>query len=116
VTIWAEKGLPSAGLYGAPAAWLVNTQLNYSLVSWICASDVQLVPLVALGFALVSLAAGYLSWRAWRSSPPLPSADDPGSARPHRLVAGVGTLIAVLFTLVILLQGAAGLVFNGCER
>jgi hypothetical protein len=111
-----RNGVPSAGLYAGPLAWMANTQANYSLVPWVCASKVQLVPVVALVLALVSLVGAYLSWRAWRTSPATPGVDDSASARPHRLIAGVGVLMSVLFCLVILLQGAAGFVFQGCER
>jgi hypothetical protein len=110
------SGIPSAGLYAGPLAWMANTQANYSLVPWVCANRLQLVPVVALVLALVSLAGAYLSWQAWRTSPAAPGVDDSGSAQPRRLIAGVGALMSALFCLVILLQGAAGLVFQGCER
>ena len=111
-----RSGVPSAGLYAGPLAWMVNTQANYSLVPWVCASKVQLVPVVALVLFLVSLAGAYLSWRAWRTTPSMPEMDNAGTGRPHRLLAGVGTLMSGLFCLVILLQGAAGFVLQGCER
>jgi hypothetical protein len=110
------KGLPSAGVYVGPAAWLLSTQANYALVPWICAHQVRLVPLVALGLAMLSLFGGFLSWRAYRSSSVTPQSDSTGAGRPHRFVAIVGMAIAGLFTVVILVHGAAGLVFHGCER
>ena len=62
------KGLPSAGIYAGPGAWLVDTQANYALVPWICAHQFRLVPLVALAMVLVSLSGGFLSWRAWATT------------------------------------------------
>ena len=116
VTTWIDHGIPSAGIFAGPAAWLLNTQINYALVPWICAHGIQLVPFVTFGTALISLSGGLLSWRAWQASEPAPRIDDPFSAQPHRLTAGLGILIAILFTAVILLQGAAGFVLQGCER
>lgn len=111
-----RTGIPSAGIFLGPLAWLVDTQLNYALVPWICAHQVRLVPVVALAAALVSLAGGFLSWRAFRLSPITPEPDSTGAGRPHRFTALMGMAIATLFTVVIILHGVAGLVFHGCER
>jgi hypothetical protein len=110
-----REGLPSAGLYAGPIAWLVSLQIKYALVPWICANHVQLVHPVTLASALVSIAGGFLSWRAWRSAGPEPL-DASGGGHPHRFIAMMGIMSAALFTLVILLQGAAALVLQGCER
>jgi hypothetical protein len=124
-----SRGLPSAGLYVGPAAWLVSTQANYVLVPWSCAHGFRAVPLVALPLIAVSLAGGYLSWRALGGlhgggERAVPEADgnrgaslgDPKDGKPHRLVAAIGILTALLFALAITVHGVAGLVFDGCER
>jgi hypothetical protein len=110
-----RDGLPSAGVFAAPAAWALNTQLNYAIVPWVCAQGMNIVPALAVANAIIAMAGGFLSWRAW-SVRAEGSSDDPNAGRPHRLVAGLGALMAVLFAAVILLQGVAGLVFQGCER
>jgi hypothetical protein len=110
-----RDGWPSAGVFLAPAAWALNTQLNYAIVPWVCHYGMNIVPVVALVNAAIALIGGFLSFRAW-SARENGSSDDPRGGRPHRLVAGLGALMAVLFAAVILLQGAAGLVFQGCER
>ncbi|MEZ0171302.1 hypothetical protein [Microvirga sp. TS319] len=111
-----RTGIPSAGIFLGPLAWLINTQLNYALVPWICAHQVRLVPVVSVAAALVSLVGGLLSWRAFRLSPITPPSDSTGAGRPHRFTALAGMAIAALFTAVIVLQGVAGLMFHGCER
>lgn len=123
------KGLPSAGLFAGPTAWLVSTQANYALAPWICTHGLRLVPIVAIPLVLVSLAGGFLSWRAFRQpqegdgrTVPSPDGsrartlDAPEGGRPHRLVAAIGILMALLFALAIVLHGVAGMVFDGCER
>jgi hypothetical protein len=110
------SGLPFAGIVVAPAAWLVNTQANYALAPWVCAHQIQLVPVVSLLMAAISLAGGFLSWRAYASASVAPFPDSSGAGRPYRFLAGIGIVMAVLFAAVILVQGAAGLVFHGCER
>jgi hypothetical protein len=113
---WLSRGLPSAGIYAGPVAWLIDTQFNYAAVPWVCARQVPLVPIFALVMAGVSLFGGFLSWRGYATSTPTPLPDSTGAGRPHRFLALIGIAIALLFTIVILLHGIAGLVFHGCER
>lgn len=123
------RGLPSAGLYAGPAAWLVSTQANYAMVPWTCAHGLRAVPLVAFPLMMFGLAGAFLSWRAFGRSGaarigtvPTPDAsrapplDSPEGGRPHRLVAAIGILVSLLFALVIAVHGVAGIVFDGCER
>jgi hypothetical protein len=111
-----SRGVPSAGIFAGPIAWLVDTQANYALVPWICAHQIQLVPVVALVMALVSLGGGFLSWRGYASAAPTPLPDSSGGGRPHRFLALIGVAMALLFAIVILIHAAAGLIFHGCER
>ena len=126
---WLTTGLPSAGLFAGPAAWLISTQANYALAPWTCAHGIRAVPIVAVPLVVVSLAGGLLSWRALRSPPTGESAAVPGpdgsraetlgsprGGGPHRLVAAIGVLIALLFAVIIAVHGVAGIVFDGCER
>ena len=110
-----KSGMPSAGLFAGPLAWLASLQLKYALVPWICANGVQLIHPTTLATVLISVAGGWLSWRAFATAPPEPT-DRSGGGRPHRFVALVGVLTAALFTLVIALQGAAAFFLEGCER
>jgi hypothetical protein len=113
---WVARGLPSAGLYAGPLAWFVSTQGNYALTPWMCANKTPFVPMLAAVLVAISLFGGFLSWRAFASASPVPHADVTGAGRPHRLIAAVGIMMAVLFALVIAVQGVAGIVFTGCER
>jgi hypothetical protein len=103
----------AAGLFLGPAAWIVNTQLGYALVASACDTSLPLVPIVALALAAAALAGASLSFRAWRHSIPEPEAQ---GGSPDRLLGGTGTLAGLLFALVILLQGSAGLLLDACTR
>lgn len=111
--LW-DRGVPWAGLVAGPGAWAVNLQANYAAVPWICAHRVNFVPVLALTLALFALAGAFLSWRTWRVA----SADDAtgSGGAPAHLLAGISIMSGTLFALVILTQGAAALVLNGCER
>jgi hypothetical protein len=106
-----------AGLAAGPGAWAVGTQLNYALAPWICAHKISLVPILALVLAAVALAGAFVSWRAWNGAAVEESEVHAAVLEaPRPFLAGVSVLLGVLFALVILTQGAAGLVLNGCER
>ena len=105
------------GVFAGPGAWALSTQANYALVPWICAHKINLVPVLALIFAAVALSGAFLSWRSWRGALVEGSEVHGGILEAPRPFLGViGTLLGVLFALVILTHGAAGLVLNGCER
>jgi hypothetical protein len=110
------RGIPSAGIFAGPVAWALSTQVGYSLVPWTCAHQIKVIPVISLVLVMVSLAGGFLSWQAFRTSSITPVEDSTGGGRPHRFVALIGTGMAVLFALVIVMQGSAALVFHGCER
>lgn len=103
-----------SGLALAPAAWAIGTQVKYALVPWTCENQAWLMTLgVSLLTALVAAAAAFLSWREWQA---LPAESSPAAAaQTTRFLAALSALVGVLFMLAILLQGAAGLVFGGCE-
>lgn len=108
-----DRSFPAAGLFAGALAWFVNTEANYALAGRLCGWDVPLVPLVSASMLLIALGGGILSWQAFRLTEPPPG--HRGGA-PARLLAGAGMTAAALFGAVILIQGAAGLVFDGCER
>jgi hypothetical protein len=106
-------GLSWGGLFAGPLAWAASTQINYMLVPWQCAHGVPIVPTLAVVLAIVALAGGVLSWRSGggeAGSRPEPE------ARTEHFVATLGVLAAALFALVILMQGLAGLILDGCVR
>jgi hypothetical protein len=116
MAVWLERGVPWAGIYAGPAAWLVSTQANYALVPWVCANKMPVIPLLAAALVAVSLFGGFLSWRAFAVAGSVTATELKGGGRPRRFLAALGMLLAVLFALVILVHGLAGLAFSGCER
>jgi hypothetical protein len=110
----ARKSLSAAaGLFAGPAAWIVNTELGYALAADACARGFPAVPVLSALMLVVALAGGSLSGLAWRRAPADHGAN--GGA-PDHMLAATGVLASLLFACVIVVQGAAGLVFDGCER
>jgi hypothetical protein len=104
-------GVSWAGLVSGPGAWALSTQLNYALVPWDCPRQLGIVPWTAALLVLFALAGGALSWQAVRRPD---AAARP--ARTERFIALIGLGAALLFALIVALQGSAALVFSGCER
>ncbi|MBZ9811563.1 hypothetical protein LB542_26915 [Mesorhizobium sp. BR1-1-9] len=107
-------GTSWGGLLSGPLAWAVSTQLNYSLVPWQCNHQVPVVLPLALLLALFSLMGGALSWQAKRQGG---AAFKPERTRgTEHFVASLGMLAALLFALVIIMQGSAALILDECLR
>lgn len=105
---------PAAGIVAGIIAVLFNQGVGYALVPWICASQINPVPVLAIATAAVALLGSFLSWRTLpgRTS----AAESHAGGRPLEFLAGVAVLFGFLCAALVLTQGAAGLVFNGCER
>ncbi|ESZ42025.1 hypothetical protein NKH85_14330 [Mesorhizobium sp. M0924] len=109
-----KMGTSWAGLLSGPMAWAISTQLNYALVPWQCNRQVPVVLPVALVLAVLSLLGGALSWRAKRQGG---AAFKPERTRStEQFVADLGMLAALLFALVIIVQGSAALILDECLR
>jgi hypothetical protein len=114
--VFLTHGAPWTGLVCGPVSWMLNTQVNYSLVEWSCAAGWNPVPGIAGFFIVISLAGAAISGFAW------PRFDGPGiripeqDGHPHRLLCGIGVAAGVLFAIVIAMQGAAGLIVEACQR
>jgi hypothetical protein len=107
-------GTSCGGLVSGPLAWAISTQLNYSLVNWQCNRQMPIVLPIALALALLSLLGGALSWRAKRRGG---AAFKPERTRStENFLANLGILSALLFALVIIMQGSAALILDGCVR
>jgi len=100
-----------AGLTIGPLAWAINTQLGQILPSLECDRGLALLPGTSIALALLSLAAGYLSWRC-ETSDVLPE----HVAETPNFIAILSALMGALFAFPLLLQAASSIVLTGCER
>ena len=98
------------GLLAAPASWYAMHLAVSMLSPWQCAGWPLLTPMVAAVAAVLTAAGGVVSWRSLE----VPAAM--GEDHRHRFVGWLGVAASLLFLFVIACQGAAGLVYSGCER
>jgi hypothetical protein len=105
-----------SGLAVGPSAWAIDTQLNYALVDWACGKGLNPTPLIAATLAFVTLISAASSFIAWRRH------EGPGTlvyrhdGHPRQLLSGIGVAAGILFAVVIVLQGTAGLLLGPCLR
>jgi nitrogen fixation-related uncharacterized protein len=109
----AREGISCAGLVLGALALAISTQAGYSLAYQTCGTSPALLILIAAGSLVVALIGGLLSLWSWRRSGQV---DDNQRSAPVGMMAAIGTLAALLFSLVIVLQGAASILLSGCLR
>jgi hypothetical protein len=115
---WDDIGLVKllAGFFIGPVAWLLNLQINYSLVKWACASgNLQVLPLLSAA-ALVLVGGGIgLSW--WCVARLRTQATARGGHVVDRsyFLAVAGLWLNALFALLILTSGSLHFIVSPCE-
>jgi hypothetical protein len=105
------------GVLGPPAVWLTQFELNYVLVSWVCAHGHKLVLWSVSGAAvLAAIALGGLAWANWRRvgmTWPSASADRPTRTR---FLAALGVLASALFLIATVAQGCGVIFIDPCRQ
>jgi len=101
-----------AGMAAGPLAWACSTQLGQILPYVDCGRRLSLLVLSAFSLAEISLVGAYLSW-CCRTAPQ--SLGTTG-AETRLFSQHLSALMGVLFGFALLLQGAATIVLNPCER
>jgi hypothetical protein len=112
-TVLQPSLLRYAGLTIGPLAWAINSQLGQILPYPECSSRLPLLAGTSTALALLSLAAGYLSWRCDRGEPDAPPTH---VANTSSFIANLSALAGALFAFPLLLQAMSSVVLTGCER
>ena len=101
-----------AGMAAGPLAWACSTQLGQILPYVDCGRRLPLLAVSAFGLAAISLFGAYLSW-CCRTDPP----GRASTAAEIRLFSQhLSALMGVMFGFALLLQAAAAIALNPCER
>lgn len=115
---WNGTGLMMlvGALLLAPLAWLLDMQVSYSLVKWVCEHDRRgaLLAVPAVSLALIGLAA----WMSWSSLKKLEGEARQTGGRPidrSHLLAVAGLALSAVFGLLILTSFAPRLLLSPCE-
>jgi hypothetical protein len=107
-----REGMSWAGLVAGPAAWFLAQQGGHLFAISSCGSAASHAA-IALNVAalLIALSGASLSWRSHKRYVASP---EDGQGKPF--LSLFSAFLALLFILIIVAQGAAGLFFVGCER
>jgi hypothetical protein len=99
-----ENTLQWFGLLTAPAAWLVQFELNYALVRWVgLHQHYWPLYLVSFVFLIIAVGAFLLSWRNLQVAKQGGAGDEQANMRA-RFMATVGMMISALFAILIIVQ------------
>ncbi len=105
------------GLLAGPLAALVQLEVAYALVLWVCRSQqtwpLHLVSAIAL---LATIAAGVIALENLRRLRARFDDDEAGTIPRSRLMAIVGALMSALMSLVIIAQWLPVFLYGPCQR
>src|SRR4051812_27598367 len=95
------------GVLAGPVAWLIQFQLRYSLVQWVCRTHQTFVlHLVSLIFLGCIVAACGWSWRVWQQlGRDWPSDAESGPEMRNLFLAVLSVVSNLLFSLLVIAQG-----------
>ncbi|MBV9829356.1 MAG: hypothetical protein JO001_27375 [Alphaproteobacteria bacterium] len=105
-----------AGLIVAATLWAVAVTGGDLAAHVQCRARVPLVGIGGIVALLLSLAAGWWSWRAYTGLNRHPTSARSDLRRALVLLAGTGAGSALLFGMALALQALAGFMLSGCER
>jgi len=106
------------GVLMAPIVWLVQFEVRYALVEWICARQSRIVlHLLSVFFFLTMVAGGMFCWRCWSRERKIAPPEEESSPR-HRNVflSLLGMLSSSLFALVLIAQAIAEVMVEPCQN
>jgi hypothetical protein len=114
--LFATDGVSWLGLSAGPLAWFFDQQASYYLAGWSCRAGHHWATctVTAAAFAL-ALSGAIMSWRDWQRQGDAGDTDNRCPARA-RFFALSALLLCSLFGLVVLLDLAAKLNFDPCQR
>jgi hypothetical protein len=100
-----------------PVVFLLNLQVNYSMVDWTCNTGhgwaLHVVHMVSLVVMVMGTLLGIALWRRTGGGWPDPGA---GSVSRSRLLAVVGTLGCLLFIISLIAHWIPVMVLGPCPR
>jgi hypothetical protein len=104
------------GVLLPPVAFLVNLEVAYALVPAACGARttiaVHLVHAVSLTLAILG---GVVAWRTWQRSGAIWPGGEGGRISRTQFTAGLGALMALLFTIVIVAQWIPSFILDPCQ-
>jgi len=104
------------GLLLAPAAFLTNLEVAYAVVPHACSAGSRLLVHAVHAVCLLIAVAGVLiALKRWRLNGETWPGDAGGRVSRSRFMSGVGLLLSLFISLVILAQWIPSFVLNPCQ-
>jgi len=105
------------GVLMSPIVWLIQFQLRYSLVEWVCGQQNRLVlHIISLLFLAIIAGGGILSWRTWvAEGKAFPTDETSGPHERNLFLSLLGVLMSSMFALVTIAQAIAEFMVDPCR-
>jgi hypothetical protein len=104
------------GLLIAPFAFLVNLQISYTLVPFVCATGhVFWLHIAASGSLMLAALGLFISWRNWQKAGREWKSEAGSITARSRFLSVLGLLMSVLFCIAILAQWIADFIIDPCQ-
>ena len=106
-----------AGILAGPAAWLLDLQVSYAIVQWVCGGGPYVVlHLVTLGSLLIAAAGAFASFTALQRAAGPEREDGSQPDERGRFLAILGLVSCAYFALVIVAGAVPRLVLDACRQ
>jgi hypothetical protein len=104
------------GVLGAPAAWGLQLDIGYAMPPGLCHLGSNW-PEYALSIIciLIALTGAFLSYRQYAAVGGSPEQTDGGPLARRRFLGALGTVVSLLFTMVIIAQSLPAFFFDPCS-
>jgi len=105
-----------SGLLVAPFAFLLNLQVSYMLVPFVCATGrIVWLHLAACCSLILGAFGMFISWRNWQKSGREWQSEAGSITARSRFMAVMGLLMSILFCIAILAQWIANFIIGPCQ-
>jgi hypothetical protein len=106
-----------AGILAGPLVWLLDLQVSYSIVQWVCGGGPHVVlHLVSLGSLLLIAVAAFGSWSALQWAARGEREDGAQPDERGRFMAVLGLVMCAYFALVVVAGAIPRLVLDACQQ
>ncbi|MGH7509454.1 MAG: hypothetical protein ACREMZ_08285 [Gemmatimonadales bacterium] len=106
-------------LLGAPIAWAVHLALSYFLVALDCGTSWNGgrngIVVATIGFALAAAGSGLFGWREWKRMRVPTRRGDVNQPQSREFFLLGGVVLAMLFTVAIVLAGVSPFLLPMCS-
>jgi hypothetical protein len=106
---------PWVGLLTGPVVFLLDLQVNLSIVSWVCSTgQFWMLHLTTLLSLIATAGAGWLAWRTWHRATERIAVPVSGPLAPDQFLGFIGVLTSGFFLIVLIALWTPVVLLGSC--